>query len=106
MADEQIITLIKEYLVKLKEEGIMVTKAILFGSYAFGNAHADSDIDLLIVSPQFDNGEDKYIGKLWKATKCSNYRIEPIAIGVTKFDVAENSPIISLAKKHGFEIAA
>lgn len=106
MVDEQIIEIIKEYIVRLKEEGITVTKAILYGSHVSGNARPDSDIDLIIVSPQFENGNDKFIGRLWKATKYSNYKIEPIAIGVTKFNVTENSPIISLAKKYGLEIAA
>lgn len=29
-------------------------EVILFGSYAFGNPHSDSDIDLLVISPEFE----------------------------------------------------
>ncbi|MFC2134972.1 nucleotidyltransferase domain-containing protein [Bacteroidota bacterium] len=106
MVDEKVITLIKQYLAQLKLEGIVVTKAILFGSHAADDADENSDIDLLIVSPQFDDNGDKYVGKLWKATKCSDYKIEPIGIGEIKFNTGDSSPIISAAKKYGLEIAA
>lgn len=34
----------------LKKDGISVERVILYGSRARGNAHADSDIDLVIIS--------------------------------------------------------
>ena len=37
----------------LNEDGICVDKTILFGSCARGEAHADSDIDIAIVSGAF-----------------------------------------------------
>ncbi|MBI2981756.1 MAG: nucleotidyltransferase domain-containing protein [Deltaproteobacteria bacterium] len=41
---------IKAYIKELESKGIHVEKAILFGSYATGNAHSDSDIDLVVIS--------------------------------------------------------
>jgi len=37
----------------LRQRGIRVSKAVLFGSYATQTANEDSDIDLIIVSPDF-----------------------------------------------------
>jgi len=37
----------------LKEQGLKVDKIILFGSQARGDAKEDSDIDLLVISPDF-----------------------------------------------------
>ncbi len=41
----------KALLAALRSEGIRIASAYLYGSYASGAAHADSDIDVAIVSP-------------------------------------------------------
>lgn len=46
--------IIKEYIKKLEELNIKPLKVILFGSYAKGVARQDSDIDLIIVSKDFE----------------------------------------------------
>ncbi len=46
--------IIKEYIKKLEEMNIIPLKVILFGSYAKGEAREDSDIDLIIVSKDFE----------------------------------------------------
>lgn len=46
--DEQI----RRFIVHLKRH-IVVHKAILFGSHAYGESHKWSDIDLVIISPNF-----------------------------------------------------
>jgi uncharacterized protein len=38
---------------KILDNDIKVSKMIFFGSRAFGKAHRDSDIDLIVVSPSF-----------------------------------------------------
>ena len=38
----------------LLDNGIKLSKIILFGSYANGNADHESDIDLVVVSNDFD----------------------------------------------------
>ncbi len=40
------------------QHNIKVAQAILFGSYAFGNADGNSDIDSAIISP--DLGHDRF----------------------------------------------
>ncbi|MBI2434354.1 MAG: nucleotidyltransferase domain-containing protein [Candidatus Hydrogenedentes bacterium] len=41
----------------LERHGVHVAKMVLFGSQARGNAREDSDIDLIVVSPDFE-GKD------------------------------------------------
>ena len=40
--------------VHLLEKGLHVEAVILFGSHARGTAHEDSDIDLAVISPDFE----------------------------------------------------
>ena len=46
--------IISRYLAALKANGFQIQDAILFGSYARGNANQWSDIDLALVSNEFE----------------------------------------------------
>ncbi|MFW5864207.1 MAG: nucleotidyltransferase domain-containing protein, partial [bacterium] len=48
---------IRRFVSALKEQGIRECRVILFGSHARGNAGVDSDIDLVVVSDDFE-GKD------------------------------------------------
>src|SRR3989338_11291062 len=52
--ETQLRSIVEEYVKLLQREGITVEKVYLYGSYARGSAHADSDIDLVIISKDFD----------------------------------------------------
>jgi predicted nucleotidyltransferase len=55
MAKKKIIEIIR-YLEKcLHEEGLKFSQIILFGSQVRGNAHEESDIDIVIISKDFRN---------------------------------------------------
>lgn len=61
--------IIKEYIDVLESKGIHVAMAILYGSQASGTSHKDSDIDLIVISPdlkKFDFPER--LGFLSRAT--------------------------------------
>lgn len=47
------ISLAQEFLSEIKNNGLNVRKAFLFGSYALNNQTEDSDIDLAIVADEF-----------------------------------------------------
>jgi predicted nucleotidyltransferase len=47
------ITIAKRFVAELRKNKIRITRAYLYGSYAKGGAHRDSDIDIVVVSPQF-----------------------------------------------------
>lgn len=51
---QQIEEIIKQYTSKLVDLGIGVVRVILFGSYAKGHPREDSDIDLIVVSKDFE----------------------------------------------------
>jgi predicted nucleotidyltransferase len=53
MAEFEIIELVKKYLDVLRTEGITVSKAFLHGSYSDGSTSDESDIDVMIISDQF-----------------------------------------------------
>ena len=46
-------TVIKQFAGALQNQGIHIDRIILFGSQARGDARENSDIDLLVVSPDF-----------------------------------------------------
>jgi len=51
---QEIEEIIKQYTSKLSGLGIGVERMILFGSYAKGHPREDSDIDLIVVSKDFE----------------------------------------------------
>jgi len=106
MVDTKVIEIIKKYLGILSEEGIIISKAFLYGSHARGTATGDSDIDLMIVSPLFDEDTDKYAPTLWISTRKASYKIEPIAVGENRFLTDDFSPLIETVRQEGIEIAA
>ncbi len=104
MPDKKTINIVQLYLRTLKDNNINIDKAILFGSYATGKEKDDSDIDLMLVSELFDTDFMKYLGKIWRLTSVSDYRIEPYVMGKKKFDEDDISPVILAAKQKGYEI--
>ncbi len=101
----EIIKLLKQYILLLNSEGINVSRAFLFGSYSNNTASIDSDIDVLIVSDNYNENNDLVIGKMWKLTRRINSKIEPFLIGEQKFKDEDGSPFIQLIKTTGIEIA-
>ena len=53
--DKEISLIIKKYKQKLEASGIRVKKIFLYGSHVTGNARKDSDIDLVVVSDDFES---------------------------------------------------
>ena len=51
---DHILKSIKDYISILNKNGVIITQAILFGSYASGWYNELSDIDLALVSDQFE----------------------------------------------------
>jgi len=105
MATNEVIELLKKYVALLNIEGISVYKAYLFGSYSNNTASDASDIDVMIVSDKYDESDDIAAGKVWKATRKVNTKIEPFLIGLNKFNDDSASPLISMIKEKGIEIA-
>ena len=76
MAQESIIKSIRKYLNELQRLGVPIKFGILFGSHARKDTNRWSDIDLLVVSPRYDetyNRED--INMLWRTAARTDNRI-------------------------------
>ena len=54
-APEEIDRIIKLYISKLKEMDIHIECVMLYGSYATGQAREESDIDLIVISNDFED---------------------------------------------------
>jgi len=77
----------------------------LFGSYARGDAHADSDIDVLIIAPEFDGPYDRArVDLLWTLRIYTDTRIEPLPVGERQWQEDSVSTIIEIARREGQEI--
>jgi len=103
MVESTIVNLIRRYLAALPAVGIHASKAVLFGSFAKGRADQDSDIDLIVIAPEFDGRRDiDMIKDLWHATLSADSRIEPIPCG--QRDSGDGRPILEIARREGVVI--
>ena len=102
MLEQSVLTSVKNYLAALSLRGITVERAVVFGSRARGRADEWSDIDLLIISPQFDDMKDRsIINLLWRVAARTDSRIEPIPCGSIQWLNDDSSAIIEIARREG-----
>jgi len=107
MVESTIITSLQRYIAELSSFGIHASKLILFGSYAQGNADRYSDIDLVVIAPEFDGPrENTMVEKMWLATLPADNRIEPIPCGEKEWETDQSRPILEIARREGIIINA
>jgi predicted nucleotidyltransferase len=106
MVNREIVDVVKKYLSELELNGLHISKAFIYGSQVHGTATAESDIDLMLVSPQFDFEYEEYLPFIWFSMIRSDNHIEPYIVGEKRFLTDDMSPIIGIVKYEGFEIAA
>jgi predicted nucleotidyltransferase len=105
VVEPAIIGVIQDYLAAVRRSGIRVSRAILFGSYARGAAQPDSDVDILVIAPEFDDPYNKNrVDLLWTLRAQTDSRIEPIAVGERQWREDDTSVIIEMARREGQEI--
>lgn len=94
--------IVRNYLSEVNKQGIRVIFGVIFGSQAKGNATKWSDIDLLVVSPDYDmKRERSQINNLWYIAGRTDYRIEPIPCGEKQWQEDDSSAIIEIARREG-----
>jgi predicted nucleotidyltransferase len=102
MVEKAVLRIVRKYLKAVAGQGIPVKAGVLFGSYATGKTHQWSDIDLLVVSPRFDQKfKRKDIDLLWHVAADVDSRIEPIAVGERQYRESKDSYIIVEARREG-----
>ena len=104
MLDPEIGNIIRRFIRALSERGVRIEKVLLYGSFASGNIHAGSDLDLAIVSPDF--GKDRFEeGKMlnrmaWRIDP----RIEAIPLSSDSFENDTWVPLIHEIRSKGIEV--
>ena len=107
MVESTVMSAVKRYLAALPHFGIHARKAVLFGSFARGENHQWSDIDLIVIAPEFDSVKTiEAVKKLWLATAGSDNRIEPIPCGEREWELESDRLILEIARREGIVIAA
>ena len=76
---EDIISIARKYseLVKASNLPIQIDKAYLFGSFAKGTPHKDSDIDIAFVVSNWTGGYFDTVVPIWRLREDVDLRIEP-----------------------------
>jgi predicted nucleotidyltransferase len=101
VVDQRIIETVQEYVRRLRAGGLPVSRTILFGSRARGGGEEDSDIDLLLLSPAFEDLTWRQEGKAWKIAASVDWRLEPVLCGEALFEDNDWHPLIDVAKREG-----
>jgi len=102
MVSESIALIVRKYLLNLRQQDIPVSYGVIFGSQVRGEAGQWSDIDLLVVSPRFDEDCKRAdINLLWRVAARTDSRIEPIPVGQEQFLTDDASAIIEIARREG-----
>lgn len=99
--DLDILNIVKKYVEKITKE-FTITAVYLFGSYAKGTEHKDSDIDVAIILDSNSDVIDLMV-ELMMLTENIDLRIEPHPIKVKDFE--EGNPFIDEIKNTGLKVA-
>jgi len=100
--DDLIVRKVKMFLLKLKESGVSVDSAYLFGSYAKRSSSKFSDIDVAVISSDFSDDRFEEGIKLSMIAGQIDNRIEPIPFTPSSF--VEDDPLVWEIKKDGIPI--
>lgn len=105
MVEKSVLEGVRKYLRALEAHGIAVSFGVVFGSHATGQAGPWSDIDLLVVSPQFDHRQGRAaVDWLWRIAGRTDSRIEPIPCGEKQWQEDDSSVIVEIARRQGTPI--
>jgi len=102
MVNESVVNGVRKYLRALQDQGIVVKFGVIFGSQLTDKSDDWSDIDLLVVSPRFDDRRSRDdINLLWRLAAQTDNRIEPIPCGERQWFDDDASAIIEIARREG-----
>ncbi len=106
MVDPAVVAAVQAYLEAVDRAGIPISFGVVYGSHARGTADTWSDIDVLVVSPQFDGPRQRAdIALLWRYAARVDSRVEPVPCGSQQWESDDSSAIIEIARRSGQQIA-
>jgi predicted nucleotidyltransferase len=79
---ETVIDTVERYVDAVKKE-LSPEAIVLYGSYANGSAHEESDIDVAVIFNKFSGNWLKTSNRLWRLTEDISLYIEPILLDST-----------------------
>lgn len=99
---DKVLNIINQFLQTLKNNGIDIRQAVLFGGYAAGKSHEWSDIDLAIVSDIFEGNRflDKNKIRRYKIATSSDLDVLPYHPN----DFTEDDPFVKEILETGIRI--
>ena len=100
MDKKDAITLVQQYAAAIHSK-FDFNRIILFGSYAKGNFHEDSDIDIAVIFDDYSNRLDMQL-ELMRLRRKIDSRIEPHPFRESEF--VSSNPLVYEILKHGQEI--
>jgi uncharacterized protein len=109
MAKSKTLAAVKFFEKQLKAQKVNVTKIILFGSQARGNASAGSDVDIVLISKDFRNkGIFKRLALIKEAeiATIKKYMIPLDVVMMTPDEFASGTSLVSEYAKEGKVLSA
>lgn len=101
MGKDFALTAIQRFHDELSHQGVSASKLVLFGSYATGKQHEWSDIDLIVISPDFEGkGLMDRVHQVTSAIMVTHAPIEPIMLTPAEW-ADENRMICQIARETG-----
>lgn len=94
MAKKSVMKIVKDFIKAVKEDGIRVKVAFLYGSYAMDKANEDSDIDIAVVSPDFGKDFFDECVNLKRISEKIDFDISPRAYSLEEYQNAEQSSFL------------
>jgi predicted nucleotidyltransferase len=93
---------IKKYIMVLRDNGILVERALLFGSWAKGTAREDSDVDVALISSFFTGDRFMDRRKIVPLRRKINNNIEPMPFSPEDF--ISGGVLVDEIRRYGEEI--
>jgi uncharacterized protein len=104
MVDAKIMDIIREFIDALARKGLKVEKTIIYGSYASGRMHEDSDLDIAIVSSDLGGDRFEEAKMLLQTAWRIDPRLHPIPVSLDAFQNDTWVPLIHEIREHGIEV--
>lgn len=99
---QEVLNVATDYISKLKKQ-IPIEKVILFGSYAKGTYTVDSDVDIAVFSPAFEN-MSRVDGLTLLLMQALGYKIDIQPQPYTMKDYTDHTGLVDEILKTGVEI--
>jgi predicted nucleotidyltransferase len=97
--------LVLQYIRNLESLGLSIQKVIVFGSQAKGTFNKDSDIDIAVISEDFEKmglwDRAKYLGR---AARNIPYPIEALGFSPSQLKSVEQGTILDEITRSGIEV--